>query len=269
MAGVTNRLYSKVKTRIKQPGKQLQSKERYILFTTQLFLESHLEIDDYYKTLGVLKEASDKEIKSAYRRLARKYHPDRNSRVSDDIMKRINIAFEVLSDPEKRNEYNKISFADIFGDDDKTDYAYTSSNVIDSGNYQANRKRRSRPYSHPDASATDTINGYSNNPYDDNGYHIPQKTVAEPTATTANDLLPIPESRYQILVEPSLCLAFGSCETLAPKVFAVEKDKPINPKAIVKSETGADFETILDAAKTCPTKAIIIIDRYSGERIFP
>ncbi len=230
-----------------------------------------MDNDDYYKTLGVLKEASDKEIKGAYRRLARKYHPDRNSKVSDDIMKRINIAFEVLSDPEKRNEYNKINFADILGDNDKTDYAYTSSNVIDSGNYQANRKRRSRTYSHPNATTTDTINGYSNNHSDDNGYDIPQKTaaVAEPTVTTANDPLPIPESRYHIIIEPSLCLAFGSCETLAPNVFAVEKDKPINPKAIVKSETGAEFETILDAAKTCPTKAIIIIDRYSGERIFP
>jgi molecular chaperone DnaJ len=38
---------------------------------------------------------------------------------------------------------------------------------------------------------------------------------------------------------------------------------------VVISETGADYETILDAAKTCPTKAIIIIDRYSGERIYP
>ena len=63
--------------------------------------------------------------------------------------------------------------------------------------------------------------------------------------------------------------AFGSCETLAPKVFVVEKNKRINPKAIVKSETGANIETILDAAKTCPTKAIIIIDRYSGKRIYP
>ena len=86
---------------------------------------------------------------------------------------------------------------------------------------------------------------------------------------TATNTLDIPKGRYQIIVEPSLCLAFGSCETLAPKVFVVEKDKPINPKAVVISETGTDFETILDAAKTCPTKAIIIVDRYSGERVYP
>jgi curved DNA-binding protein CbpA len=235
-----------------------------------------LDKDDYYKTLGVLKEASDKEIKSAYRRLARKYHPDRNSNVSDDIMKKINIAFEVLSDPEKRYEYNKFSLVDVLGDNDKiNDDAYTSGNVIDSGNYQAKYKRRKHESS--TAAAADTINDYPNNHTDDNGYYAFQKTAAaaaaaaaaaEP-ATFANDPLAIPESRYHIIVEPSLCLAFGSCETLAPKVFVVEKDKPINPKAIVKSETGAEFETILDAAKTCPTKAIIIIDRYTGERIFP
>ncbi len=228
-----------------------------------------MDNDDHYKTLGVLKEASDKEIKGAFRRLARKYHPDRNSNVSDDMMKRINIAFEVLYDPEKRNEYDKIRFADILGDNDKINDAQTSRNVVNNGNYQAKQKRRRYTYSN--AAAADTINGYSNTYKDDNGYYTFQRTAAEAAEplTAVNDPLPIPESRYHIIVEPSLCLAFGSCETLAPKVFVVEKDKPINPKAIVKSETGAEFETILDAAKTCPTKAIIIIDRYSGERIFP
>jgi molecular chaperone DnaJ len=64
-------------------------------------------------------------------------------------------------------------------------------------------------------------------------------------------------------------LAFGSCERLAPRVFVVEKNKLINPKAIVVSETGANFNTILAAAETCPTKAIIIIDRCTGKQIYP
>jgi ferredoxin len=64
-------------------------------------------------------------------------------------------------------------------------------------------------------------------------------------------------------------MAFGSCETLAPKVFVLEKNKGTNPKAIVVSETGADFDTILTAAETCPTKAIKIRDRRTGEQIYP
>jgi ferredoxin len=87
--------------------------------------------------------------------------------------------------------------------------------------------------------------------------------------TQSIDLLDIPKARFHLTVDPSLCMAFGSCETLAPKVFVVEKNKIVNPKAIVKSETGADFDMILAAAQTCPTKAIRIIDRYTGEQIFP
>jgi ferredoxin len=73
---------------------------------------------------------------------------------------------------------------------------------------------------------------------------------------------------FQIIVEPSLCLAFGSCETLASKVL-VERDKNFNPKAKVISEIGEDFDSLLAAAQTCPTKAISIIDRNTGEYIYP
>ncbi|MER5175815.1 MAG: DnaJ domain-containing protein [Candidatus Nitrosocosmicus sp.] len=227
-----------------------------------------MDSNDYYKTLGVLEQASHKEIKSAFRRLARKYHPDRNSNVSDDIMKNINIAFEVLSDPEKRNQYDKSTLDNIVTNKDVINESYVDKNNVDSSSsssdYQTKYERRSSS-SYSDTSTDEYSNYY---PSDDNANFKSQETETATLESTSNDL-DIPKSRYQIIVEPSLCLAFGSCETLAPKVFVVEKNRRINPKAIVKSENGADFETILDAAKTCPTKAIIIIDRYSGERIFP
>jgi molecular chaperone DnaJ len=82
------------------------------------------------------------------------------------------------------------------------------------------------------------------------------------------------KSPFHIVVEPSLCMAFGSCEKLAPKTFVVEKDIMFNPKAKVISETAEreedfDFDAILAAAETCPTKAIIIIDRNTGQQIYP
>ena len=67
--------------------------------------------------------------------------------------------------------------------------------------------------------------------------------------TPTTDSLDIPKGRFHITVVPSLCMAFGSCERLAPRVFVVEKDKLINPKAIVVSDTGADFNTILAGSR--------------------
>jgi molecular chaperone DnaJ len=93
---------------------------------------------DYYELLGVKRNASEQELKKAYRQLALKFHPDRNpgSKPSEDKFKEINEAYEVLSDPQKRHRYdafghagvgagtegaggfdfNRSGFGDIFGD---------------------------------------------------------------------------------------------------------------------------------------------------------
>ncbi|HMG39653.1 MAG TPA: DnaJ domain-containing protein, partial [Nitrososphaeraceae archaeon] len=66
------------------------------------------DIMNYYAILGVSQYAKYREIKVAYRRLALKYHPDRNSSpVSENSIKIINAAFEVLSDKDKRRQYDE------------------------------------------------------------------------------------------------------------------------------------------------------------------
>jgi curved DNA-binding protein len=72
-----------------------------------------MDYKDYYQTLGVPRDASEKDIKSAFRKLARRYHPDHNpnDKTAEEKFKNLNEAYEVLSDPEKRKKY------DAFGAD--------------------------------------------------------------------------------------------------------------------------------------------------------
>ncbi|GMQ62736.1 DnaJ C-terminal domain-containing protein [Vallitalea maricola] len=65
-------------------------------------------VEDYYKTLGVTRDANDKEIQKAYRKLAHKYHPDSNkTKEAEEKFKKINEAYNVLKDPEKRKAYDQ------------------------------------------------------------------------------------------------------------------------------------------------------------------
>ena len=69
-----------------------------------------MEFKDYYSTLGVAKTATEKEIKQAYRKLARKHHPDVNpgDKSAEAKFKEINEAYEVLGDPPKRKKYDEL-----------------------------------------------------------------------------------------------------------------------------------------------------------------
>lgn len=186
-----------------------------------------MDIHKHYSILGVSEDATLIDIKKSYRFLVKKYHPDRNSgnEIESEMIKKINIAFEVLSDKKKRIEYDRLC-SEI-------------------------QTLNSNPYSENDTELTNYNEGIGN------------------TTAAARTKIPSEKSRFKIIVEPSLCMAFGSCEILAPNVFQVETNKIINPKAVVISETEDNFESILDAAQTCPTKAIIIIDKHTGKQIFP
>ncbi|HEX8460617.1 MAG TPA: J domain-containing protein [Segetibacter sp.] len=91
-----------------------------------------MEYVDYYKTLGLKKTASDSDIKMAYRKLARKYHPDLNpnDKEANKKFQDINEAHEVLSDPEKRKKYDK------YGGDWKNGEEFEKARQAQSRQYQ-------------------------------------------------------------------------------------------------------------------------------------
>jgi curved DNA-binding protein CbpA len=189
----------------------------------------------YYAILGVSQGANFQEIKKSYRKLAKKYHPDRNkSAHAEEIIKKINQAFETLSDRRKRKQYDR-----------------ESSNIFD----QKDSNNEEKEENLSDQKQTNS--------------HKFTKLESENNLGYDNLLLDTVRSRFHILIEPSLCLAFGGCESIAPKVFVVDKSKHINPKARVESETADTLDRIVMAAQACPTKAIKIIDRYTGNQIYP
>ncbi|BFZ10821.1 hypothetical protein BsWGS_13860 [Bradybaena similaris] len=84
------------------------------LYCTTILYDAVESADDHYKILGVKRSASQKEIKKAFRKLALKYHPDKNKeKGAQDKFLKISKAYEILSDPKKREVY------DMYGDDDQ------------------------------------------------------------------------------------------------------------------------------------------------------
>jgi len=105
-----------------------------------------MAVKDYYQTLGVSKSATEKEIKKAYRKLARQYHPDVNpgDKSAEGKFKEINAAYEVLSDPEKRKKYDQFGenwqYADQFAQSQggmRWDFGKGGPNIFDFGDLGA------------------------------------------------------------------------------------------------------------------------------------
>jgi curved DNA-binding protein CbpA len=236
-----------------------------------------LDIKGYYAIMEVSEHANYREIRSAFRRLAKKYHPDlNNSAHAEEMIKKINAAFEVLSDKEKRREYDSICFNDNNylpkqNEENHNENENNKSRINNADNYGKSRKEDEDSSAIPNGYQSVYFNLYNDSTQDEADNlnfrkNIKQRIGQHSVATDTSNA--ITKSRFQIIVEPSLCMAFGSCETLAPKVFAVEKDKIFNPKAKVISEI-EDLDVILAAAQTCPTKAILIKDRKTGDYVYP
>lgn len=226
---------------------------------------------DVQKALATLKvgpRASREEVKAAYRRLALECHPDRGSSDGGRRFQAISEAYGVLKD----------GAAGAAGAQGRP------------GREESPAQRRPEPPGRrgprgggPSAGRPPeqdwskyTSEFEESNPefwkeYERKFWKEYERTVNADGRNGERDKAREPREQPNLFVEvdPSLCIACQSCETIAPSVFSIDKKSNLNPKSRVINMRGAGLNKIMNAAETCPTKAISVDDTDAKRRLYP
>jgi DnaJ-class molecular chaperone len=220
--------------------------------------------------LGVKNDASFKEIKSAYRQLVLQFHPDKNTSEGDGKrFKTVAEAYQFLKAEHKRithktsDSRNTSKYA---GKNSNKEYDFDSHKQ----SWGARPNDRS-PEEDWSKYTRQTENAYQDfwKYYEKTFWENYEKVRSESSKVEPEPIKQEKEALVSVNVDPSRCIACCSCETIASSVFAVDKNVKVNPKSHVINERGARLEKILDAAQTCPTKAISVKDKESERSLYP
>ena len=225
--------------------------------------------------LMVNNDATFEQIKYNYRKLALELHPDKNNgQNSDEKFKMITVAYHFLKNQNKLRNFknrNKKRDADSKSHQKppysgKNNHAYNKEEDFEMDENFWRQYEKSFWEDYEDNTRKKSDKRDFENPF----WDVKQKNVnPEPKKNYQNNQSKAVNHNLSVDVVESLCIGCCSCETIAPNVFAVDKLKMINPKSHVHNQYGASEEKIMDAAETCPTKAIQVGERKSGRKIFP
>lgn len=226
-----------------------------------------------YQILGVKSDAPFKEIKSAYRKLALELHPDKNNQEKDGKkFKTITDAYQFLRAEHKRIIASKTNISG-------NNWKYQEKNSDKDYTFSSAKKNwwGAKPTDKPPEADWSKYTRQTESAYQD-FWRYYEKTFWEYYERARGETAKVDKFEQQeeeIIsqvftdVDKSLCIGCCSCETIAPTVFAVDKHARINPKSHVINQKGAASEKILDAAQTCPTKAISVTEINSKKRLYP
>ncbi|MBI3638765.1 MAG: DnaJ domain-containing protein [Thaumarchaeota archaeon] len=216
--------------------------------------------------LGIKNDASFKEIKSAYRQLVLQFHPDKNMSETDGKkFKMVTEAYQFLKKENKRTHQSSSNTSKYSGKNSK-EYDFDSRKQ----SWGARPNDRS-PEEDWSRYTRQTENAYHDfwKYYEKTFWENYEKVRSDASKAEAEPIEPEKEILVSVNVDPGRCIACCSCETIAPTVFAVDKNARVNPKSHVINERGAKSEKILDAAQTCPTKAISVKDKETERSLYP
>jgi DnaJ-class molecular chaperone len=228
-----------------------------------------LDTSQAYELLRLKQDSSFDEIKYAYRKLVLEIHPDKNNAEKDgDKFKIITEAYHLLKSNKKfmnsrNNErvHNR-KYTDVKTKKEKTfsktNWGARPEDKIPEENWSKFTKQteQSDPF---------FWENYVSEFWKNYEAKINQTKRQYDFEITQDEK----EPDLHVDVDHSLCIGCCSCETIAPKVFSVDKITKMNPKSHVINENGAKSDKILDAAQTCPTKAIRVDDKKNGKRLYP
>jgi ferredoxin len=217
------------------------------------------------RTLNVDSDSSFEEIKVAYRKLALEFHPDKNTGEGEGIQfKKITEAYNII-----KKFHQEGKKADITNQSPSTE-----------------KVKRKPQWGAPPGQAPGDI------PEEDWGKFTREFEEGDPdfwkdyerkfweeynakiTADGKNGEFdkakePKAQPNLSVNVDESLCIGCCSCETIAPNVFLINKNSKMNPKSSVINQKGAGVNKIMSAAETCPTKAIIVENKDTNEKLYP
>ena len=251
-----------------------QNKETiFIIRDTSSYMNTYQAL----RVLNVSPDSSQEEIRTAYRKMALELHPDKNKDKDGSEFKKVTEAYRHLkkngseittsnidtdSQQNVRDEYSKQQYQDT----DKRQNRKRSrwgAGPQDGSIPEQDWGRYTQQYEKEDP---DFWKSYEKNFWDEynarvrpDGRNGEYEKAEEPK--TQPDLF--------VDVDKSLCIGCCSCEIIAPDVFEINKKCMMNPKSSVINQQGAGINKIMNAAQTCPTKAISIDNVATRERLYP
>ncbi len=204
------------------------------------------------------------DVKLAYRKLALEYHPDKNSSEKEGIeFKKITEAYNYLK---KNSTEDNINSKEKFTDSNnktnferKPQWGAPSDGKIPEEDWS----RYTREFEEGDPTFW--------REYEKKFWEEYNARVRSDGKQGEYEKAKEPEKQPNLFVDvdKSLCIGCCSCEMIAPDVFAINRNSRSNPKSSVINPKGAGINKIMNAAETCPTKAIIVENADTKERLFP
>ena len=213
-------------------------------------------------TLNVNQKSSQEEIKTSYRKMALELHPDKNKEKNDDgEFKKITEAYNFLKKNEKDDTIYEQTKQNSGNQGVKPKPQWGAPN--DGGIPEQDWGKYTREFEEGDPTFWKE---YEKKFWEDynarvrsDGKNGEYEKAREPTK----------QPDLRVSVDKSLCIGCCSCEIIAPGVFEINKQSQTNPKSNVINQKGAGVNKIMNAAETCPTKAIKVENIKTKEKLFP